>query len=63
MGNTVQDFGPFTTQGCVVMGTALQAPWQPWCIIKASDHRTARGGLHGDQQTHISTGTATVLNQ
>lgn len=35
MGNTVQDGGRVTTQGGVVIETALKAPWQSQCIIRA----------------------------
>lgn len=40
-GNTVQYSRHVTTQGGVVMETALKAPWQSQGIIKASDGRTA----------------------
>lgn len=63
MGNTVQDGGCVTTQGNVVTETALKAPWQSQCIIKAPSPNRQQGGLHGNQHTHTFIGLATVLNQ
>lgn len=63
MGNTVQDGGRVTAQGDVVSETAVKAPWQSHRIIKAPSVNSQHGGLHGNQQTHIFTGLATVLNQ
>lgn len=63
MGNTVEDGGRVTTQGGVVIERTVKAPWQSQRVIKAPSPNSQQGGLHGNQQTHIFTGLAIVLNQ